>query len=214
MAVTVALSTKAFVTKKEIREALFVDSAEVSRSDEELNTLYWMVNDVCEGVEAFLNHCPVIQRSYTQYDDGGGEYVFMTTLPVVSITTVTELGIALTDGAEGYVYDPDLAAIRRVTDDVYKSTSFASGTKSIVTTYVAGYGTQTRDQSGELVSVSDVPDDFKLACYIWVEHLWNKGPANYSPEVGVAVGTRAAIPYSVKEILRNRVLHVHWIGME
>jgi len=212
MAVTVALSAKAFVTKKEIREALFVDSQEVSRTDEELNTLYWMVNDVCSAIEAFIAG-PVIQKSYTQVDNGGGEYVFLTTLPVVSVTTVTERGVTLSAGTD-FVYDEEVAAIRRLSSyatDVYTASDFASGTKAVVVTYVAGYGTQTVT-NGELVS-TNVPEDFKLACYIWVEHLWAKGPSNYSPEVGVATGTRAAIPYSVKEILRNRILHVHWIGI-
>lgn len=213
MAPTVALSTKAFVTKKEIREALFVDSAEVSRTDEELNTLYNMVNWVSEGIEAFVGSY-VIQSSITEYSDGGEEYVFLTKLPAVSVTTVKELGITLTANTD-YVFDSDMAAIRRLNStasDVYTASTFESGTKAVMVTYVSGYGTQTRS-NGDLTSVTDVPEDFKMAAYIWVDHLWNKGPANYSPELGTATGTRAAIPYAVKEILRNRIQQVHWIGM-
>jgi hypothetical protein len=214
MAPTVALSTKAFVTKQEIREALFVDTAEVSRTDDELNTLYNFINWVSAGIESFVGS-PIIQRSYTEYSDGGGEYIFLTTLPVVSVTTVTERGIPLTAGTD-FVYDSDLVAIRRLSSDasdIYTASTFDSGTRAIAVTYIGGYGTQTRaQQGGELTSVANVPEDFKMATYIWVQSLWEKGPANYSPEQGNPTGSRAAIPYAVKEILRNRVLQVHWIG--
>jgi hypothetical protein len=213
MASTVQLSTRAFVTKKEIREAIFVENAEADRTDDELNTLYNFVNWVSESIEAYCSS-PVIQQTITEYNDGGGEYVFLTTLPVVSITSVTEEGVALQSDT-AFVYDPDLAAVRRVSDtDVYVASTFLAGTKIVKVEYKAGYGTQTRAPvGGELTSVSGVPEDFKLAAYTWIQTLWSKGPANYSPQVGNPSGFAAAIPYQVKELLRNRVLHVHWIGM-
>ena len=212
MAVTVTLSNKAFVTKEEVREALFAASSEVDRTENELNVLYRMINDVCEGIESFVTS-PIIQRSCTEYDDGGGEYVFLTTLPAISVTTVKELGISLTGGVD-YVFDESTASVRRLYTDVYTASTFSSGTKAVEIVYLAGYGTQTRDPgTNELTSVTNVPDDFKLAAQIWIDHLWAKGPANYSPEQGQSTGTRASIPYEVKEILRNRVLQVHWIGM-
>jgi len=211
MASTVQLSTKAFVTKAEIREAIFVDTSEVSRTDDELNTLYGFVNWVSDALEAFIG-MPIIQKSVTEYNDGGGEYIFLTTLPVVSVSSVTEKGIALVAGTD-YVYDPDYAAVRKITTaDPYVSSTFLAGSMANRVVYVAGYGTQNLDVNGELTSVSLIPEDFKLAAYIWVQHLWAKGPQNYSPEQGEATGGRAAIPYAVKELMRNRVPQVHWIG--
>jgi len=211
MAPTVQLSTKAFVTKTEIREAIFIDTSEVSRTDDELNTLYGFVNWVCEALEAFVN-IPIIQKSVTEYDDGGGEYIFLTSLPVVSVSSVTENNVALVAGTD-YVYDPDYVAVRKVTTaDPFVASTFLPGTMINKVVYISGYGTQNRDGLGELTSVSLVPEDFKLAAYSWVQHLWAKGPQNYTPEQGEATGGRAAIPYVVKELMRNRVPQVHWIG--
>jgi len=228
MAVTVRLSAKAFVTKQEIREALFTETSEVDRTDDELNTLYNFVNWVSEGIESFVGQ-PVIQKTVIEHNDGGGEYIFFTTLPVASCTAVTEDAIELTEGTD-YLYDPDLGAVRRLLTDATTPTAstFATGPMLVECEYIAGYGTQVREAVtydpplgegeegdptlGELLSVTGVPEDFKLATYIWVQSLWEKGPANYSPEQGSATGSRAAIPYAVKEILRNRVLQVHWIG--
>ena len=211
MASTVQLSTKAFVTKTEIREAIFVDTSEVSRTDDELNTLYGFVNWVSDALEAFIG-APIIQKSVTEYNDGGGEYIFLTSLPVVTVSSVTEKGIALAAGTD-YVYDPDYIAVRKITTaDAYVASTFLTGSMANKVIYVSGYGTQTRDGSNELTSVSLVPEDFKLATYIWVQHLWAKGPQNYSPEQGEATGGRAAIPYAVKELMRNRIPQVHWIG--
>lgn len=211
MTPTVQLTDTAFVTKQEIREAIFVENAEVDRSDDELNTLYNMINWVCDAVESRVGF-PVIQRSYTEYSDGGGEYIFATHTPVVSITSVIESGVALTDGTQ-YLFDPDLGAVRRtVDDDATSASTFASGPKAVALEYVAGYGVQNR-VAGELTSVTGVPEDLKLAVYIWIQHLWAKGPANYTPEQGHATGSRAAIPYEVKEILTSRSTGIHWIGM-
>ena len=211
MSSTVQLSTKAVVTKTEIREALFTDTSEVNRTDDELNTLYNFVNWVSEGIESFVGQ-PIIQKTVVEYNDGGGEYIFLTTLPVVLVSAVTENGIALVSGTD-YIYDPDLAAVRRLSEnDPLLASIFKAGTMATRVVYTAGYGTQVRDGANELTSVTSVPEDFKLATYVWVQNLWEKGPANYSPEQGNATGSRAAIPYAVKEILRNRVLQVHWIG--
>ena len=211
MSSTVQLSTKAVVTKTEIREALFTDTSEVNRTDDELNTLYNFVNWVSEGIESFVGQ-PIIQKTVVEYNDGGGEYIFLTTLPVVLVSAVTENGIALVSGTD-YIYDPDLVAVRRLSEnDPLSASIFKAGTMATRVVYTAGYGTQVRDGANELTSVTSVPEDFKLATYVWVQNLWEKGPANYSPEQGNATGSRAAIPYAVKEILRNRVLQVHWIG--
>jgi hypothetical protein len=211
MSATVQLSTRAFVTKKEIREALFTATSEADRTDDELNTLYNFVNWATEGIESFVGQ-PIIQKSVTEYNDGGGEYIFLTSLPVVSISTVTEDSIVLGSGTD-YIYDPGLVAIRRLTtDNPLVASTFKAGTMANKVVYLSGYGTQTRDGNNELTSVTSVPEDFKLAAYIWVQNLWEKGPANYSPDQGSPTGSRAAIPYAVKEILRNRVLQVHWIG--
>ena len=211
MSSTVQLSTKAVVTKTEIREALFTDTSEVNRTDDELNTLYNFVNWVSEGIESFVGQ-PIIQKTVVEYNDGGGEYIFLTTLPVVLVSAVTENGIALVSGTD-YIYDPDLAAVRRLSEtDSLLASIFKAGTMATRVVYTAGYGVQVRDGSNELTSVTSVPEDFKLATYVWVQNLWEKGPANYSPDQGNPTGSRAAIPYAVKEILRNRVLQVHWIG--
>lgn len=212
MAPTVALTTKAFVTKDEIRDALFVNSDEVDRTDEELDTVYRMINWVCEAIESRVN-IPVIQRSITEYSDGGGEFVFLTSIPVVSVTSVTERGTLLVADTD-YVFDQDLGAARRILagSDPTIASTFKSGPKAVKVVYVAGYGTQTI-VNGEVTAVIGVPEDLKLAAYIWLNHLWKNGPENFSAEQGHATGSRAAIPYQVKEVLISRPTGAHWIGM-
>lgn len=214
MAPSVALSTQAFITKQEIREAIFTDTAETDRADDELNTLYNMVNWVCAAVEERVN-IPIIQQTYIEYFDGGGEYVFLTRTPVVSITSVTEDDVTLTASvADGYKFDQALGAVRRLSPtDATVASTFTEGILNVKVEYKAGFGTQTRaQQGGELTSVSGVPDDYKLAAYAWIQHLWAKGPENYTPEQGYATGSRAAIPYEVKEILISHQGQQHWVG--
>lgn len=195
MTVTAQLSEKAFLTKEEIREYLFVENTEQERTDTELNTLYRIANGIFAAVENYVGRPIIVQEDIVQYDGGGAADVFLRKRPVTAVTEVLESGVALTALTD---YDVELESgiIVRLTG------TFLAGIRTVKVTYNAGYGTQTRDGGGELLSVTGVPDDFKLAAFIWLLQAWRHGPENYSPQQSETVGRwGAAIPNEVKDIL-------------
>jgi hypothetical protein len=196
MAVTEKLSTVAFITKVEAREYLLTENAEQDRSDSELNTLYRLLDMVCQGCETFIGRHVIIRTGLVQYDDGGASEVFLRQRPVTAVSAVVESGVTLTALTD---YDVELESgiIVRLTG------SFLAGIRTVKVTYNAGYGTQTRDGSQELASVTGVPYDIKLAASIWLLQAWRHGPENYSPQQSETVGRwGTAIPNESKDILR------------
>ncbi len=193
--ITEKLSARVFVTKAEIREAMFVESAEQDRTDEELNALYRLANMVCSGIENHIRK-PIIIQQFVQYDGDGDEEIFLKRRPVVAVSEVLDVVENTVWPSTDYAVDLDTGIVTSLIG------SFPSGTHAVKVTYTAGYGTQTRDVDDELTLVTDVPDDLKLAAFTWLLQSWRQGPENYSPQQSETVGRwGTGIPKEVVEIL-------------
>ena len=108
------------------------------------------------------------KTTYTaQYFDGNGkESLVLPNFPVISITSIHEGGVLLTEGEDGdYVVDHASGIIHRV------GGTWLRGRHTIKITYVAGYVVQgTAPAAGETA----LPADLKLACMIQVAREWKK----------------------------------------
>lgn len=96
--------------------------------------LRWLCLAACGIVERDLG-IKIARRSVAETYDGGTSLIVLRSLPVISITSVTENGITL--ASTGYVTDPITGALYRGTQIAPRA--FARGRQNIVVTYLAGY---------------------------------------------------------------------------
>lgn len=149
---------------------------------------------------------PVIRQTFVEYFDGGTTQLLLGNLPLISITSITEVdgdelntltAITLGSGTTqyGYTVDPERGRIvRRVNNaEAY----FADGVQNIKVTYVAGYADGA------------FPKNVRLATLNLIQHWWQQSQMNKSAgramyggdDVSAMVGGWA-IPNRVRELLQ------------
>ena len=120
--------------------------------------------------------------------------------PVVSIASIYEDGVLLTEGEDyDYLLYADVGILQRLGGD------WASGPKKILITYTAGYVVQgTTPLTGETA----LPADIRLACMMQVAREWKKntlsewGVVSKSSPDGLSVTkTETGLLKEVREIL-------------
>ncbi|MEN6560867.1 MAG: hypothetical protein ABFD52_08850 [Acidobacteriota bacterium] len=108
------------------------------------------------------------KTTYTdQYFDGNGKTdLFLPNYPVISITSIYEDGVLLTEGAAAdYVVDHASGIVHRV------GGVWLRGRQTVKITYAAGYVVQGASPgTGETA----LPADLKLGCMIQVAREWKK----------------------------------------
>ena len=108
------------------------------------------------------------KATYTdKYIDGNGkESLILPNYPIISVTSIHENGVLLTEGAAAdYVVDYAAGIIHRV------GGVWARGRQTIKITYAAGYVVQGASPgAGETA----LPADLKLACMMQVAREWKK----------------------------------------
>jgi len=145
---------------------------------------------------------PVVQRTVTDYLDGGSCAVLLTSAPVASITSVTEYtgntGATLsavtrgTGTGDGYLINTTTGLLTRLVSGY--DYPFISGTQNVKVVYEAGR--------------TAVPDDARLATLMLIQHLWStsqRGSGGRRATAGgmdemVISGAGYAVPNRVREL--------------
>jgi hypothetical protein len=126
-----------------------------------------LIDGVSEAFNAYVGRA-LAKTTYTAvyFDGDGKESLLLPNYPIVSITSITEDGSALTEGEDSdYLLYAATGILKRVNGAWYK------GSKKIKLTYVAGYTVQGGTMgTGETA----LPADLKLACMIQVAREWKK----------------------------------------
>lgn len=141
---------------------LNIDPAD-TRSDAELSEVY--IPAVTGVVEQVVG--PVIHRTVTEVFDGGKATLLLTSVPVVSLTSVTEAGATL---------DPSGFVVSRsgVLTQIAGAAPMAllPGIQSVAVDYVAGQAADTTAVDGNI----------RLAGLIILQHMWEtQRPAGAGP---------------------------------
>jgi hypothetical protein len=100
------------------------------------------------------------------FDGTGKENLYLPNWPVISITSIYEDDVLLTEGVDSdYVLYADIGILKRV------SGAWLKGLKTVKTTLVAGYVVQG---AAPLAGETALPANVKLACMIQVAREWKK----------------------------------------
>lgn len=180
------------VTPEEAWDHVFKDANAASHTDDELSALARIINGVSAAIQADVG--PVRNRSFNERFDGGSDRIFTHWKPIVTVTSITDDSITLTEGTDFFVYK-EIGAIRRY--GAMWGRPGLWGTPfpmSVAVTYTAGMA----------ATVDEVPPDMKLAALLWVHEMWATGPANLSNVVtdqGVFIRPQA-IPPQVNKYLQ------------
>lgn len=139
---------------------------EETSDDEELAGY---VSGVTRVVERYVG--VVIGRSVTDVFDGGGAVVLLRTLPVLSITSVTDSGATV--DASGYRVSKPSGVLTRVAGP--SPLPFLPGFQSVEVTYQAG-------QAANIAEVKEELGDVRLAALLILQHMWDtQRPAAAGP---------------------------------
>lgn len=104
-------------------------------SDDDLEQLQFLAFVATDAIERDLGRA-IARRTVVETHNGGGGAIPLKRSPIISVTSVTEGGVALA-GSYGYVLDPDSRILYRGSSLVPQS--FTWGRQNIVVTYVVGY---------------------------------------------------------------------------
>jgi hypothetical protein len=153
----------------------------VLTSDADREQLQWLCMVACDAVERDLGRT-IARRTVTETYDGGRWKINLRSTPVISITTVTESGTALSAG--DYVVNTSTGQLAR--GSTLSPSWFASGWQNIVVTYVAGY--------------ADPPKIVRKVALNGVQRMWQESQVASHPlldeagELAVAVAAGALTP--------------------
>lgn len=141
----------ALCTVSDVEQVLGVD---LSTTDEATVTNL-LIPTVEAAIANFLGYDPKYSASITEKFDGDRtEDLFLSRSPVVSVTSVTEDGTALTEGnGDDYVLYANLGRLRKVGRERWSNAKL----QNITVVYSAGYS----DSEG---TAEDVPKDMKYVC--------------------------------------------------
>lgn len=148
---------------------------------------------------------PIVYGTLTETHDGGGSVVFLESFPLHSVTQVVEYD-GLTAGtltaetnaakpAAGYVANLKVGKITR--RDTNSTTLFPRGVGNVSVTFVAG----------RCASTAAVPERYKMACGVMLQHLWRSQQSSNAVlgEYDVPQNNfpRFSVPNAVKELLAD-----------
>ena len=117
-----------------VDEALYYLRAQnVLTSEPDLDLLQWLTFVATNAVELDLGRA-IVKQTVTETRDGGNPVIRLKKTPVISVTSVTENGAALTSG--DYILRRSSMLQRGTTTSRWR---WASGWENVTVTYVAGY---------------------------------------------------------------------------
>jgi len=150
-------------------------------SDDELRRFLDVATDLCENYAGRA----LRRRTFTETHDGGSPTLLLRWTPVISVTTVTDDGTAVTD----YLLEPESGVLWRDDDGLL---NWAGSRRGVTVAYVAGY--------------TSPPADVQQAVLEALRHLWTTQRGTMSgrnPLAGdeYANGTGWSLPRRVTELL-------------
>ena len=210
MARLVTPSQSALATELEVQRAVWKSTTlsplDPGHSEEEQDVLCGILNAVSDAVEQLLSG--VIEREYVEYGDGGSEWLLLRHRPIVSVLSVREGSRDLVEGTDYAVYY-DLNRLRRLPGALGQPSraQWLAGSATVMVRYRAGWATQVRDGSGNLIAVQYRPggEGIRQAVLLWCQALWETGPAAYSVQIGASgfvLNRNVGIPPQVQALLQ------------
>jgi hypothetical protein len=148
---------------------------------------------------------PVVYGTLTESHDGGSPVVWLNSTPVQGVTQVVEFDdtVAGTLTAESNSSHPadsyvvNLVNGRLTRRDSGADSLFPTGVGNVQVTYVAG----------RVASTAAVPERYKLACGLFLQHLWraqeNAASSFGEFEVPQASYPKFGVPNVVKDLLAD-----------
>lgn len=160
-----------------------------------------LIDGVSEAFNQYVART-LAKTTYTAvYLDGNGKArLFLPNWPIISVASIAEDGIALTEGEyNDYLLYKDEGILLRA------SGYWSAGPKMVLLTYTAGYVVQGATPSaGETA----LPADLGLACMMQVAREWKKGQlgewgmtSKSTPDGATVARTEAGLMKEVREIL-------------
>lgn len=180
------MATTDLLTIDEARNAIMATD---QRNDQQLAVL---VSAVSQRIDKICG--PVVNRSVTEYHDGGTCEILPRSRPVYSITSLIEYRFATattltaetvgTAPTDAYLLRPDGTIMRRNGGWEWK---FWPGHGNIVLTYTAG----------RTATTAAVPENFKQAAQIIVAHIWRNENGSGNQTFGADGETNFRASYSI-----------------
>lgn len=184
------------ITLAEARSALRLPDSDTSH-DADLSTIY--IPAVTSPVEDIVG--PVVSRSYTRTFDGGVNAIVLLGHDNVTVTSVVENGITLTDGSGS----PDTNAGDFIVDNV--AGIVIRGSQLAPRPYFYGRQNVTITWTAGMVdSTTDVPAPIKLAARIIMENLWQSDQQGFRPQFGAPDMSMVSTPSGF--LIPNRAMQL------
>jgi hypothetical protein len=152
--VVVSTSDVGIVSLEDARGALRIGSSNTAE-DEFIRDAILDVSDICEAYTGQVWRRTVVTAELA---DGGGDFIQLKRIPVLSITSVSESGVSV--AASGYVLDADNGWLWRGT--AQSSRAWAHGRQSVSVSYVAGPADGV------------VPRRIRRGALNFIRHLWEE----------------------------------------
>lgn len=164
------------LTLTEARGAIGLPSTDTTH-DADLQEFYIpAVTKVCEREAG-----PIMQVTKTWSANGGEQAIALPDAPIVSVTSVTEIGATLSPATD-YVVDLDAGLVYRGT--IYYTWPFIFGHMNVTVTYVVGYAADATQTTG----------DHKLAARIILADLWQNHEQGFRPQFGAPDNAGQDVP--------------------
>lgn len=199
------MATLDIITLAEAKATVNLDQTDVTHDEE----LARFISAVSSRIDDLVG--PVVARSVSELHDGGVRFIQPRTTPVGAITTLTEYDSTtptvltaesnVSKPSTGYLLDVkwshDVRIRRR---DGGSDARFASGRRNVELVYSAGRAATT----------ADVPDVFKMAAALTVQHMWKPSAGMWAQtsQFGDEPRSHVApwmVPKAVKELLHNEL---------
>lgn len=172
-----SVDAKSWVTLAQAKAYVEIGSTDSTRDA----LLELVIDGVSAALANFLGR-EVAKVTYTDaYLDGSGEQdLFLPHYPVISISSLAEDGVALTEGLTGdYLLYASKGILHKPAD------VWAPYPKNVKLTYVAGYTVQgATPGTGEVA----LPHDLKLACMMQVAAEWKRSQQKTFGASSLSVG--------------------------
>jgi hypothetical protein len=134
----------------------------VITSDADRETLQWLCMAATDAVERDLGRV-LVRRTVTETHTGYGPAIILRQTPVLSITSVTESGTALT--GTDYLLDSSTGILYRGTTTGLRS--YVAGALNVTVVYVAGY--------------TDPPRAARMVALNLIQSMWQQSQTAFHP---------------------------------
>lgn len=194
------------ITLGEAKATLNISSAELEHDEE----IARFVSAVSERIDDLCG--PVVARSVTELHDGGGYALRPRSTPVSAVTTLTEYAhttptvlTAETNAskpADGYLLvDEWVHNVRIIRRSAGSDSYFATGRRNVELVF----------SSGRAATTADVPDHFKMAAALTLQHMWRPAAGAWTQSMQFDDGRPSSpvaawmVPKAVKELLADEL---------